>query len=46
MVFPVAFQIVIIMNFNKRKEEEQNIICALHALTDLCLRECYKPGQG
>jgi len=34
------------MNFNKKKEEEQNILCALHSLTDHCLRECFKPGDG
>jgi len=34
------------MNLNRKKEEEQNIICALHTLTDFCLRECIKPGES
>lgn len=34
------------MNFNRRKQEEQNILCALHTLTNFCLRECVKAGEG
>ena len=34
------------MNLNKRKEEEQNVLCSLNTLTAFCLRDCVPPGEG
>lgn len=34
------------MKTGKRREEEQNVICSLSTLTDFCLRDCVRPGQG